>query len=82
MDKARAQAGKSKQPPESESASSDPAPVADGRAAKSDTVAVRSHDPTRLYLSEIGVSPLLTADEASWMADMLIQGGLSQEGKQ
>ena len=25
--------------------------------------ATRSHDPTRLYLSEIGVSPLLTADE-------------------
>ena len=30
---------------------------------KNDTVAVRSHDPTRMYLSEIGISPLLTADE-------------------
>jgi RNA polymerase nonessential primary-like sigma factor len=34
-----------------------------GNGAATDRVAVRSHDPTRLYLSEIGVSPLLTADE-------------------
>jgi cytochrome c55X len=29
-----------------------------------------------------GWRPLLTADEASWMTDMLLQGGLSQEGRQ
>lgn len=35
-----------------------------GAAAKrTDTIAIRSHDPTRMYLSEIGTSPLLTADE-------------------
>ena len=45
-----------------------------GSAAKTDTVAVRSHDPTRLYLSEIGVSPLLTADEEKKFA-RLAQGG-------
>ena len=37
--------------------------VKNSRTRKIDGVAVRSHDPTRLYLSEIGVSPLLTADE-------------------
>ena len=30
--------------------------------------APRSHDPTRLYLSEIGISPLLTADEEKMYA--------------
>mgnify|MGYP001811877081 FL=1 len=45
-----------------------------GRARKIDSVAVRSHDPTRLYLSEIGVSPLLTADEEKKFA-RLAQGG-------
>jgi RNA polymerase nonessential primary-like sigma factor len=34
-----------------------------GNGAATDRVAVRSHDPTRLYLSEIGISPLLSADE-------------------
>ena len=37
--------------------------VGNGHGRRNGTVAVRSHDPTRLYLSEIGVSPLLTADE-------------------
>ncbi len=36
--------------------------------SRSDTVAVRSHDPTRLYLSEIGVSALLSADEEKYFA--------------
>ncbi len=45
-----------------------------GSARKSDTVAVRSHDATRLYLSEIGISPLLTADEEKKFA-RLAQGG-------
>ncbi|MDH3953769.1 MAG: sigma-70 family RNA polymerase sigma factor, partial [Gammaproteobacteria bacterium] len=48
--------------------------MGNGSAAKSDTVAVRSHDPTRLYLSEIGVSPLLTADEEKKFS-RLAQGG-------
>ncbi|MBT8099485.1 MAG: RNA polymerase sigma factor RpoS [Gammaproteobacteria bacterium] len=30
--------------------------------------AARSHDPTRIYLSEIGISPLLTADEEKLFA--------------
>ena len=34
-----------------------------GHAKNFDRVAIRSHDPTRMYLSEIGISPLLTADE-------------------
>lgn len=34
-----------------------------GRPRQADSVAIRSHDPTRMYLSEIGISPLLTADE-------------------
>jgi RNA polymerase nonessential primary-like sigma factor len=33
------------------------------QSAGSDTAAVRHHDATRRYLSEIGASPLLTADE-------------------
>ncbi len=41
---------------------------------KIDSVAVRSHDPTRLYLSEIGVSPLLTADEEKKFG-RLVQSG-------
>ncbi|MCK5324393.1 MAG: RNA polymerase sigma factor RpoS [Woeseiaceae bacterium] len=43
-------------------------------ASKSDTVAVRSHDPTRLYLSEIGISPLLTADEEKQFARQVQNG--------
>ena len=34
-----------------------------GRAASGGSSASGSHDPTRLYLSEIGISPLLSADE-------------------
>ena len=44
------------------------------RTRKTDGVAVRSHDPTRLYLSEIGVSPLLTADEEKKFG-RLVQNG-------
>ena len=33
-----------------------------------------SHDPTRLYLSEIGISPLLTADEEKHFARRALQG--------
>ncbi len=40
-----------------------PNKAANGHAKQTDTVAIRSHDPTRMYLSEIGISPLLTADE-------------------
>jgi cytochrome c55X len=29
-----------------------------------------------------GWRPLLTADEARWMTDMLLEGGLSQDGRQ
>jgi RNA polymerase nonessential primary-like sigma factor len=34
----------------------------------------RSHDPTRLYLSEIGVSPLLTADEEKEFSRRALRG--------
>jgi len=37
-------------------------------------VAVKSRDPTRLYLSEIGISPLLTADEEKHFARRARQG--------
>ena len=33
-----------------------------------------SHDPTRLYLSEIGISPLLTADEEKHFARRALKG--------
>lgn len=33
------------------------------QTGKNNTFAIRSSDPTRIYLSEIGISPLLTADE-------------------
>ena len=36
--------------------------------------AARLHDPTRLYLSEIGVSPLLTADEEKYYARLAREG--------
>ena len=38
------------------------------------TVAARTHDPTRLYLSEIGVSPLLTAEEEKKFARLARSG--------
>lgn len=56
MQKSRAQVGKPKQSP------------------GSDTVAARLHDATRLYLSEIGASPLLTADEEKKFARLAKQG--------
>ena len=34
----------------------------------------RSSDPTRLYLSEIGISPLLTADEEKYYARRALKG--------
>ncbi len=37
-------------------------------------VAVQSLDPTRLYLSEIGISPLLTADEEKYFARRALRG--------
>jgi RNA polymerase nonessential primary-like sigma factor len=46
----------------------------DGNGAATDRVAVRSHDPTRLYLSEIGASPLLTADEEKEFARRVQRG--------
>jgi len=42
--------------------------------AANGTVAARTHDPTRLYLSEIGVSPLLTADEEKTFARLAKKG--------
>ena len=42
--------------------------------ASTDTVAVRSHDATRLYLSEIGASPLLTADEEKYFSRRALKG--------
>jgi len=75
VQKARAQNGGSKRAPGNGSVSGELPPAAGiNGAAKSDTVAVRSHDPTRLYLSEIGVSPLLTADEEKKYA-RLARGG-------
>ncbi len=39
-----------------------------------DKSAARSSDPTRLYLSEIGISPLLTADEEKYYARRALKG--------
>ena len=36
--------------------------------------ATRSGDATRIYLSEIGISPLLTADEEKHYARLALQG--------
>jgi RNA polymerase nonessential primary-like sigma factor len=44
------------------------------QAPKNGAVAARLHDPTRLYLSEIGVSPLLTADEEKTYARLAREG--------
>ena len=44
------------------------------RQNQGEKVAVKSHDPTRLYLSEIGISPLLTADEEKHFARLAQQG--------
>ena len=42
--------------------------------AQNGKVAKHSHDPTRLYLSEIGISPLLTADEEKYFARLVQRG--------
>jgi len=34
----------------------------------------QAHDPTRIYLSEIGISPLLTADEEKYFARRALKG--------
>ena len=34
----------------------------------------KAHDPTRLYLSEIGISPLLTADEEKYFSRRALKG--------
>ena len=44
------------------------------RSPGSNAPAVRLHDATRLYLSEIGASPLLTADEEKKFARLARQG--------
>jgi len=44
------------------------------RQGQNGKVVVRSHDPTRLYLSEIGISPLLTAEEEKHFARLALQG--------
>ena len=38
------------------------------RQGQNGKVATQAHDPTRIYLSEIGISPLLTADEEKHFA--------------
>jgi RNA polymerase nonessential primary-like sigma factor len=45
---------------------------ADKRPARS--TAATSHDPTRIYLSEIGISPLLTADQEKEFARKALRG--------
>ena len=42
--------------------------------AQNGKVAKHSHDPTRLYLSEIGISPLLTADEEKYFSRRALKG--------
>jgi RNA polymerase nonessential primary-like sigma factor len=75
VQKSRGQNGTSKQAPGSDAVAPRVTPKSDGKSTqRSDTVAVRSHDATRLYLSEIGVSPLLTADEEKKFA-RLAKGG-------
>ena len=44
------------------------------RHGQGNKVTVRSIDPTRLYLSEIGISPLLTADEEKYFARRALRG--------
>ncbi len=41
---------------------------------KSNNTSTRFHDPTRMYLREIGVSPLLTADEEKYFARRALRG--------
>ncbi len=43
--------------------------------------AARLHDPTRLYLSEIGVSPLLTADEEKYYSRLAREGDESARNR-
>jgi RNA polymerase nonessential primary-like sigma factor len=44
------------------------------RQGQNGKVAMKSLDPTRLYLSEIGISPLLTADEEKHFARRALRG--------
>ena len=52
-------------------------PAGNGNGKATDRVVIRSHDPTRLYLSEIGVSPLLTADEEKKFARRAQRGDVA-----
>ncbi len=59
--------------------SSYPPPMSPGKASGSARPApssrgAQAHDPTRLYLSEIGVSPLLTAEEEVHFARLALKG--------
>ena len=47
---------------------------ASGSAQPGRRPATHSHDPTRLYLSEIGVSPLLTAEEEKELSRRALRG--------
>lgn len=44
------------------------------RQGQNGSAGSNSHDPTRLYLSEIGISPLLTADEEKHFARLVQRG--------
>jgi len=44
------------------------------RQGQNGKVGVRSHDPTQIYLSEIGISPLLSADEEKYFARKALKG--------
>jgi RNA polymerase nonessential primary-like sigma factor len=49
-------------------------PVAPNSVARVNLASGRSHDPTNLYLSEIGVSPLLSADEEKHYSRLALCG--------
>jgi len=49
-------------------------PAAPDAGRKHKTAGADAHDPTRLYLNEIGVSPLLTAEEEVMFARLAQQG--------
>ena len=42
--------------------------------SQNNKVGTHSTDPTRIYLSEIGISPLLTADEEKYFARRALRG--------
>ena len=60
--------------PNSRSSSSSPVGDDSPAAGRRRAAKARSHDPTRLYLSEIGVSPLLSADEEKHFGRLVQQG--------